>query len=319
MKKKAHKNIKSNLHPRNKHRERYQFEELIKSYPRLKGFVSLNKYGDESIDFADPKAVKALNKALLLHFYKLEFWDIPRNYLCPPVPGRADYIHYIADLLCTYNFGKHPKGEHITGLDIGMGANCIYPIIGCSEYGWSFIGSEIDQKAFESAQKIVESNPQLKIDCRLQSNPKDFFYGILDKNEIIDFTVCNPPFHASKKEAEVGSLRKLSNLGSKKVSEVKLNFGGQSNELWCDGGEKRFVNNMIKQSKKFAKNCFLFTSLISKQSTLRSVYKTLEECDATISETIEMGQGNKTSRLVAWSFLSKAEQMQWKKDRWLKT
>lgn len=318
MKKKIHPKEKSRIHPRSKHRNRYDFAELIKVCPELKTFVRLNKYQDESIDFSNSEAVKMLNKALLMHFYTIENWEIPENYLCPPIPGRADYIHYIADLLCSNNFGKMPKGPQIKCLDIGVGANCVYPIIGTTEYGWSFIGSDIDPIALESAKNIILSNPSLKgkVECRLQKDSRDFFYGILPKDELIDLSICNPPFHSSQEEAEAGTIRKLSNLNAIKVSKVKLNFGGQSNELWCDGGEERFVRNMIRQSKKFASNCYLFSSLISKQSTLKSVYKVLNECEATITETITMGQGNKTSRIVAWSFLTKEEQLKWKKTRW---
>jgi 23S rRNA (adenine1618-N6)-methyltransferase len=100
---------KSGLHPRNPHRFRYDFKELIKSCPKLAPFVSLNKYKSESIDFSNPEAVKILNLALLRHFYQLSYWDIPENYLCPPIPGRADYIHYIADLLASCNENKIPE------------------------------------------------------------------------------------------------------------------------------------------------------------------------------------------------------------------
>lgn len=221
-------------------------------------------------------------------------------------------------MLRNNNFGKIPTGSKIKCLDIGVGANCIYPIIGNSEYGWSFIGTDIDADAINSANRIINSNPSLKgnIECRLQENPKDFFYGVIRKDEIIDLSICNPPFHASLEEAQSGTLRKISNLNKKKATEAKLNFGGQSNELWCEGGEERFVRNMIRQSKKFATSFFWFSSLISKQSTLKSVYKALEKAEAVQVETIPMGQGNKTSRIVAWTFLPKKEQLQWKVSRW---
>ena len=172
---------KTKLHPRNKHRERYDFTSLITSYPELSEFVALNKYGDESIDFFNPKAVKALNKALLMHFYHLKNWDVPDGYLCPPIPGRADYIHYIADLLGNNNFGKTPTGPQVKGYDIGVGANCVYPIIGQHEYGWSFIGSDIDKTAFYNAKSMIGFNANLKnhIDIRHQVHAKDFFYGVL--------------------------------------------------------------------------------------------------------------------------------------------
>ena len=92
----------------------------ITAYPPLSPFVSKNIYGDDSIEFANPKAVRALNKALMMHYYGIKSWDIPEGYLCPPIPGRADYIHHAAGLLSQSNYGKIPKGEHITVLDTGI-------------------------------------------------------------------------------------------------------------------------------------------------------------------------------------------------------
>ncbi len=308
-KKENHKE-KPRLHPRNKNRERYDFKELIAIYPDLEKFVKLNINNEESIDFADQEAVKTLNNALLLHQYGIVGWDIPDDYLCPPIPVRADYIHHIADFLCRNNYGKIPAGSKIKCLDIGVGASCIYPIIGNKEYGWSFIGADIDPVSIESANRIIASNPSLegKIECILQKNPKDFFYGIIRKDESIDLSVCNPPFYASAKEALAGTIRKQPNL--------TLNSEAKNNELWCDGGEDKFVRNMVLQSKKFAENCFCFSTLVSKDSNLRSVCNLLEQVGASGVETITMGQGNKTSRIVAWTFLSAEEQNKWKNTRW---
>jgi 23S rRNA (adenine1618-N6)-methyltransferase len=292
------------MHPRNKHRERYDFTQLIASYPDLAAYVKPNKYGDESINFFDPKAVFILNKALLKHYYAIDYWEIPEDYLVPPIPGRADYIHYIADLLAVDNDDEIPMGEDVLCFDIGVGANCIYPIIGHQEYGWSFIGSETDEAAYESANKIIEQNDVLKgaIDLRLQKNSKYLFKGILKKDERVDITICNPPFHASAKEAEQASIRKLSNLQKKAVEKAELNFGGKSNELWCPGGEVQFVCDMIYQSKKYADNCLWFTSLVSKESNLKAIYKALKNVEAKDVRTLAMGQGNKVSRIVAWTF-----------------
>jgi 23S rRNA (adenine1618-N6)-methyltransferase len=308
-----HPKVKTQLHPRNKHRERYDFKQLIASCPELAPFVSLNKFDDESIDFFNPEAVKMLNKALLKHYYNISFWDIPQNYLCPPIPGRADYIHNIADLLGDKNNGEIPAGETIRCLDIGVGANCVYPIIGTHEYGWLFTGTDIDTVAVESANRIVELNPRLKrkIELRLQDNPKNIFRGIIKKDELFDITICNPPFHASSADAKSVSIRKLTNLTKKHIAKPILNFGGQNNELWCVGGEERFVRDMIIQSKQFATSCFLFSTLISKESNLKSVYETLRKVEVTEMKTILMSQGNKTSRIVAWTFLGREQQEKW--------
>jgi 23S rRNA (adenine1618-N6)-methyltransferase len=316
--KKEHPQEKSKLHPRNRNRERYDFKRLIESLPDLNPFVKPNIYGDDSIDFANPEAVRYLNKAIIKHHYDIGFWDIPENYLCPPIPGRADYIHHIADLLKRNNYGKVPTGSKIKCFDIGVGASCIYPIVGTVEYGWSFVGSDIAPQAIASSKRIVESNPGLieKVECKLQTNPKDFFYGIIRKDEMIDLSICNPPFHASAEEAKAGSIRKLNNLKLNEKPEPVLNFGGHPNELWCDGGEEKFVRNMIRQSMKFAKSCFWFSCLISKESNLKIVYRTLKEVGATEVETLPTGQGNKTSRIVAWTFLTLEEKNNWRNSRW---
>ena len=318
QKKKAYPEEKPGLHPRNRHRTRYDFRKLVESYPALKPFVKLNAYQDASVDFFDPKAVIMLNKALLAHFYGIKNWDIPPNYLCPPIPGRADYIHHAADLLAASNQGQIPRGSNITCLDVGVGASCVYPIIGHKEYGWSFIGSDIDPVSIASGNKIIESNPALKgnVELRLQKNPLDFFQGIIKKEEQIDLTVCNPPFHASLAEAQAGTIRKLSNLKQQKIVKPTLNFSGQKAELWCKGGEKRFVTDMVHQSRQFASSCFWFTTLVSKQTNLRSMYQALKQAEALDVKTVPMNQGNKISRFVAWTFLSQEQQQKWIQERW---
>ncbi len=310
--------VKSKLHPRNKHRHRYDFAQLIATCPALKPFVAPNKYGNESIDFFDPTAVKMLNKALLQQHYGIDYWDIPENYLCPPIPGRADYIHHIADLLGSENEGVIPTGKEIKCIDVGVGANCVYPIVGHKEYGWSFRGTDIDRKALQAANRIIENNPPLNevIHFKFQQNPTDVFYNILDKKEKFDLAICNPPFHSSAEEAQAATLRKLKNLKGKKVTEATSNFGGQPKELWCEGGEKQFIKDMIRESKRFAPNCLWFSTLVAKEATLKSLYRSLKRAVAVEVKTIEMGQGNKTSRILAWTFLSQKRRDQWIAKRW---
>jgi len=318
--KREHPKEKLSLHPRNRHRERYDFKLLIDSCPELAPHVRMNPYSDESINFFDPEAVKALNKALLKYYYNVQYWDIPPGYLCPPIPGRADYIHHIADLLGSCNRGKIPTGNQIRCLDVGAGANCIYPIIGNKEYGWSFVGSEIDPVAMESSRRIIRLNPNLtdKITLRLQVNPENIFEGIIENGEYFDLSVCNPPFHTSFAEAQSGTRRKLTNLSSKRVVKPLLNFGGQQNELWCEGGEMKFVGDMILESQKFSVSCMWFSTLVSKESNLKNIYRALQKVKTARVKTVPMGQGNKTSRIVAWTFLSKPEQEKWIRNRWYK-
>jgi 23S rRNA (adenine1618-N6)-methyltransferase len=309
------KNTKT-LHPRNFHNSRYDFNTLIKSQSSLKEFVKPNQYGDLSIDFANADAVIALNKALLSHFYGVKNWEIPKGYLCPPIPGRADYIHHLADLLASSNGGKIPKGNKIKGLDVGIGANCIYPIIGVCVYGWQFLGSDIEKASIESVENIINSNEILKENIKVlqQENPKNIFKGIISSDDKFDFTLCNPPFHKSLDEALAGNKRKIQNLTKQKSTKSALNFGGKNNELWCEGGEIAFIKNMIKESFEFSKNCLWFTTLVSKKENLPFIYKSLKDIKALEVKTIEMSHGQKISRIVAWTFLSKDEQKAWNKS-----
>ncbi len=296
-------------------------------------FVAPNKFGDESINFFDPKAVKMLNTALLKHYYGIDHWDIPEGYLCPPIPGRADYIHYIADLLYsevsdltganairTHQL-RTDIGKKIKCLDIGVGANCVYPIIGHQTYAWSFIGSEIDPIAVDNAKRVIQTNSTLagKVDIRLQTKPKAIFKGIIQPNEYFDITICNPPFHASAEEAQKGNIRKLENLQKKKITETALNFGGINYELWVDGGEKKFLINMINESKEFASSCLWFTSLISKESNLKVAIKSLEKAKAYKSIVIPMSQGHKTSRIIAWTFMDEQKHKSWIHQKWMES
>ncbi len=308
---------KQSLHPRNRHRALYDFEQLIKSCPELATFVAENKFNNLSIDFADPRAVKTLNKALLKTFYGINNWDIPANYLCPPIPGRADYIHYIADLLALSNNGIIPQGRSIKVLDVGVGANCVYPIIGNYDYGWSFVGSDADPVAVSNANKIIEVNHQLAeaVEIRFQTDANFIFKNIIQVGETFDITICNPPFHSSFAEAQEGTLRKQRNLGTNKNNKTVLNFGGQNGELWCKGGEKEFVSNMIRESATLQKNCCWFSSLVSKSANLESIYWALKQVNAAAVKTIDMAQGSKISRIVAWTFLTKAEQEEWRLKR----
>lgn len=305
---------KSRLHPRNRNRDRYDLQALIEAVPDLKKHVSLNKYGTESVDFSNPTAVKLLNTALLKHYYNISYWEFKDDNLCPPIPGRADYIHYIADLLCDSNGGKIPTGPEVVGLDIGTGATCIYPILGVSEYNWSFIATDINPKSIESSQKIIEANPSTKgmVECMLQSEPGHILKGILTIKDKIDFTICNPPFHASKEEAMKESRRKVRNLTGKNVKSASLNFSGQNNELIYEGGEIGFIKNLIRESSVFSKNCLWFTSLVSKESNLKAVYRILKERGVARVKTIPMGTGNKTSRIVAWTYHTKEEERNWR-------
>lgn len=294
------------LHPRNPHQGRYDLAVLTEAVPELGAFLRLNPSGEQTIDFSDSAAVLCLNQALLAHTYQIKHWMIPAGYLCPPIPGRADTIHYVADLLAEGNEGQVPKGKAVRVLDIGTGANCIYPIIGSQSYGWKFVATDIDPVSVKTAQLIVASNPSLNrlVKVVQQKNTDSIFKGIIRPSDDFDLTVCNPPFHASLEAAQAGTQRKVRNLTKGRASSgpAALNFGGQKAELWCPGGEVAFITKMIRESAEFADQVGWFTSLVSKSETLRALKKVLMQCGAKQVREIQMSQGQKISRLLAWRF-----------------
>jgi 23S rRNA (adenine1618-N6)-methyltransferase len=300
--------VRKGLHPRNLHSQGYDFPALVKSHPALAPHVKPNAHGDLSIDFADPLAVKTLNAALLNRYYNIVDWDIPEGALCPPIPGRADYIHHIADLL-----GSGPGSEQpsIKLLDIGTGANGIYPLLACQIYGWQCVGSDISADSLANVDTIIANNPALKdrFTLRTQHDKNHIFEGIIQAGEFFDVSVCNPPFHASLDEARKGSQLKLNNLARNrgeqkaKTNAPTLNFGGLGSELWCKGGEQLFLKKLVRESQVYSTQCRWFTSLVSKADNVKPLKKLVRKLGAVDSREIEMKQGNKLTRVLAWTFI----------------
>ena len=288
------------LHPRNRHRAPYDFPSLVKAHPELGPFVGRAPHGGPTIDFADPRAVRALNRALLLQVYGVQGWDLPEGFLCPPIPGRADYVHHAADLLA--EGGAVPRGAGVRVLDIGTGANLIYPLLGHREYGWSFVGTDVDRDALDAARKVVAANPGLEpvIELRLQKDRKGVFEGVIRPGERFDLAMCNPPFFASAAEARASASGKWRKLG--KGGTAARNFGGRGAELWCEGGEAAFIRRMIEESAADPGLCRWFTALVSKSANLPLFHRALRQAGCGEIRTVEMAQGQKKSRFVAWRF-----------------
>jgi 23S rRNA (adenine1618-N6)-methyltransferase len=295
---------KPGLHPRNLHRAGYDFAALTATLPRLAASVRPSPVGSDTIDFADPAAVLTLNQALLKLHYGVAHWDLPSGCLCPPIPGRADYLHHLADLLGEPQ-GRIPTGPDVRILDIGVGANCIYPILGARIYGWSFVGSDLDRTALDWARGLVAANSALHghVECRLQSSPRRIFNGVARPGETFAASICNPPFHASREEALAGTQRKLRALhGHRAAQQPTLNFGGRGNELWCEGGEAGFVRRMIAESAVQPRLCRWFTTLVAKRENLPAIERALKTAAPAEVRVIDMAQGQKKSRMVAWRF-----------------
>jgi len=290
------------MHLQNPYSKRYDLKRLVKHYAALQKHLVLNPSGEETIDFSSSSAVYALNKALLLADFKLEDYHLPTGYLIPPIPGRLDYLLHVRDFLSEkFNVAIDAK---LHGLDIGTGANGIYCILGAQHFNWTMVGTESDAKAVEIAIANIKLTKALqdKVELRHQKNKSFLFKTIIQSQERFDFTICNPPFHSSKEEAIKGSLRKFKNLGgATDKKEFSLNFEGQANELWCNGGEALFIKRLIKESTLFKDQVKVFTSLVAKADNLPKIEKQLKKAKANY-HIIPMEQGHKKTRCILWWF-----------------
>lgn len=275
------------MHIRNIHRYGYDFAKLVAAHPELGPHITQTPANEETIDFSDADAILEFNTALLKHHYKIKYWKLPEQSLYPPIPGRADYIHHISDLL--------EKGER-TGLDIGCGASAIYPILGSSIYNWKMVGCDVDDTSVAFAKKNTLKNDDIEI--RHQIDKGNILKGVILEGENYDFTMCNPPFYASEEEAVRANSTKQRKLGTRE--EIR-NFGGHAHELWCNGGEALFIKRMIKESVAFKKQVGWFTCLLSRKQNLIKPLKQLNKLKAEV-RVVEMTTGNKESRFVAWRF-----------------
>jgi len=287
----------SSLHPRNSHRQGYDFDALQNTHPPLRDHMRTRPDGASTIDFSDPNAVKALNTALLRLHYGIQHWDLPDGYLCPPVPGRADYLYYLQDLI--RNTPSLASAKKINVLDLGTGANLIYPILGVCSFFWSFVASETDARALQTAAAIIQANPRLRhqVELRPQTDRSSILQGLIQSSEQFTLSMCNPPFYESTTAALRATQRKQQNLGT-----TGRNFQGQEHELCYPGGELGFLRRYVDESQAFAQNVHWFTALVSSKATVPILQRQLRKIGTVTHRIIPMQQGQKRSRILAWRY-----------------
>lgn len=282
------------MHPKNPFIKDYNFDLLVEQHPPLNPFVFENQYGIKTIKFANSEAVKALNTALLKAHFGITHWNIPESTLCPPIPGRLDYLLHVADLL--------PKAD-IHLLDIGTGANLIYPILATRHFNWKCTATEVNLDSLSNAQEIINNNSALKdIELRHQQFKSHILEHIIQPTDSFDVVVCNPPFYKNRTDTEKSNRRKHQNLQLRE--ENTKNFGGLSNELWYKGGEEAFIKKMVEESVQFKDQVHWFTAIVSQKENLKNIKRAINKTKPIDVKIVEMEQGNKQSRFIAWRFRS---------------
>nr|XP_043613804.1 RNA N6-adenosine-methyltransferase mettl16 isoform X2 [Erigeron canadensis]XP_043613806.1 RNA N6-adenosine-methyltransferase mettl16 isoform X2 [Erigeron canadensis]XP_043613807.1 RNA N6-adenosine-methyltransferase mettl16 isoform X2 [Erigeron canadensis]XP_043613808.1 RNA N6-adenosine-methyltransferase mettl16 isoform X2 [Erigeron canadensis] len=316
-------------HPRNRYSDNPpDFSELASLYPSFGSYVFYSRDGKPKIDWKDFNATRELTRVLLLHHHSVTWW-IPDGQLCPTVPNRSNYIHWIEDLLSS-NIIPNTRQDNslVKGLDIGTGANCIYPLLGASLLGWSFVGTDVTDVALEWADWNVKNNPHIselieirKVDFEQElthqhtnsiesstditgntEHPKQASFGnsnksyngppilldVVKEGEKFDFCMCNPPFFETMEESGLNP---------------NTSCGGTPAEMVCPGGEQAFVSRMIQDSIQLKQSFRWYTSMVGKKSSLKSLTSKLREAGVTVVKTTEFVQGQTCRWGIAWSFV----------------
>ncbi|MQL76390.1 hypothetical protein Taro_008790, partial [Colocasia esculenta] len=271
-------------HPRNRYAEKPpDFGLLASLYPSFQPFVFLSRAGRPTLDWTDFNATRELTRVLLHHDHGVQWW-IPDGQLCPTVPNRSNYIHWIGDLLASNVIPRRDCGSDKTvrGFDIGTGTNCIYPLLGASLYGWSFVGSDVTDVALEWAGKNVENNPHLSHLIEIRNANAESF-----SDEVRACSEESVNVGDTRPEAVAGETAGLNSMEHcyhgppilvgtvrdgeefdfcmcnppffESIEEAGLNpktsCGGTHQEMVCPGGERAFVSHIIDDSVVL-KTCF---------------------------------------------------------------
>ncbi|KAM5354242.1 hypothetical protein ACJ41O_000892 [Fusarium nematophilum] len=258
--------------------------------------------------FNDPECVMQLTKTLLKLDFGLKI-ELPHDRLCPPVTNRHNYLLWIKSLMDTTSYEK--PGRKLVGLDIGTGASCIYPLLGCTQRPWSFIATgqissapltkrykltrpDIDAKSLEYAQKNISLNNLQHRITLLSRNPTDALIP-LDEDSKIDFTMTNPPFYESELE--------MVKSAEQKSRPPFTACTGSKTEMITPGGEASFVDRILRESLSLRGRVQWYTAMFGFLSSLVDFVGKLREHGVDNYAVTELVQGSKTRRwVVGWSF-----------------
>lgn len=216
------------------------------------------------------------------------------------MPVRWNYVRWLQDLLATTNDSyndRHDPHRQVLGLDIGVGASCIYSLLACaSATGWRMLGSDVDQHSLDYARRNVEANG-LKDRIKLALTTPDSPLIPIDRMgvEELDFCMCNPPFYSSTEDMNAA-------YGSKAMPPSAVCTGAE-NEMICPGGDVGFVTRIIEESLVLRERVQWYSSMLGRLVSVHQVVAKLKEHGITNFAVTNLKAGQKTRRwAVAWSF-----------------
>ena len=265
---------------------------LIKEFPELKKYIlkqDKDKKEEIAFDWSNNDLSLLMTKSILNYYFNIKYYHIPKGYLIPPIPSRLNYLNLIKSLLTSKYNGNIIND--IIGIDIGTGANIIYPILGNSLFKWKFICTEINDEAYNNAKIILQKNNlEQNITLIKQKNKNNIFLGILNQENKYSFSICNPPYYDYETEIKLDDKKR----------DNEFNF----DEVYYKQGEFGFFKRYFEESICYKKNIFLFSILIGKKSNSEFIYDKINSYNNIIKlcGLKKIMTGNNVRYIIYWSF-----------------
>ena len=270
------------------------FLTLIKEFPELKKYILKQNEDNEEefqFDWSNNELSLLMDKSILNYYFNIKYYDIPKGFLIPPIPSRINYINLINSIIT--KLIKDIDIKNIIGIDIGTGANIIYPILGYSIYKWKFICTEINNEAYNNAKLILQKNNlENNINIIKQNNKDNIFISILNRENKYIFSMCNPPYYNYENEIKLEDKKR----------DNEYNF----DEIYYKNGEYGFFQRYFEESICYKNNVFLYTILIGKKINAENIYDKLSSYNDIIKiyNMQKILTGNNVRYIIYWSFFN---------------
>lgn len=279
------------MHPRNIYNKQIDFNELSKNYPEFSKIAKVDLNGKIKLDFSDLETKFVLTKCCLMKDFLLDV-DLPKNRLCPTLPLRLNYIHFIEDILehCGIK-------ENISGVDIGTGASSIYCLLTARLHkDWKMFGLEIDQENIKSSTVNVAKN-QLNDSIKIinQDGSDKIFQKLFEfDGSQKTFCLCNPPFYSDAEE--------MTEIKNRTGKRPKIQLEQPSHETITEGGELAFVTKILDESSQIGDKIKIYTTMFGCKRNFEKFLSLLNNKKIENFTTTRFVQGKVNRWALAWSF-----------------
>jgi 23S rRNA A1618 N6-methylase RlmF len=287
------------MHPRNPYSSPINIALLARQFPDLCDHViSRSSNGHVVYDWHAPGATYAVTRALLKRDFDLE-WQQPLQHLCPPVPGRMNYLLWVQDL--ALQDGAAAAAD-VCVADIGTGASAIFPLMGARRFGWSFVALDSNEDALSHARANVERNGLQQLIAVQHVAGDSSIIDAINAHPNITHTMCNPPFFSASSSSAWRQRAPAARAGGRGAMSA---CAAVEPELFTQGGEVAFMRKIIEESaaSPCSRRVKWFTCMVGIKADLAALKSACYSAGATQLRCTTFYQGQTLRWGLAWTFL----------------